>query len=340
MIHFQGVALRSAYFTLALLAGIFGIALALSADAATMARTKQTGAPIIRGTKTRLVDIPYAENILFSTDGRLFVSGGTNVFEIVRDDSAGGSGYRGVPLYDGTGNFTGVAQIGSVLYAATFDGGLYAARLDQVPLALTPIHALGITSANGMAAGPDGELYIINGPLPVGGPRPAPKIVRVRFAQDDPLTVTEQVDWLKSGLLIPNGLRSRGRMLYVTDASLRPFSVGAITTVRIRADGSPGTPRLFASVSLSPLDDIGLDGESFLTAIIYGRALAKIDRKGKVIARTADGSFDLPSSVAIGQPPLFDQSVWLVTEKGPLNGSPTSTYGNALSLFKPDMAWR
>ena len=39
---------------------------------------------------TVLVDIPSAENILFSPAGRLFVSGGENVYEITRD----GAGWR------------------------------------------------------------------------------------------------------------------------------------------------------------------------------------------------------------------------------------------------------
>jgi hypothetical protein len=287
----------------------------------------------ICGTKTRLVDIPQAENILFTKDGRLLVSGGTNVFEIVRDDTAP-SGYRGVPLYDGTDNFTGMAQIGNTLYAATFGGGLYAGQLSQSPLKLQPIHDLGIGSANGMATGPDGELYIANGPL-AANVKPDPKIIRLRFDARNPLSIVEQTDWLTKGLLIPNGLRRRGRTLYVTDASLYPFATGGIKSVRIRADGTPGKPQLFANVSISPLDDMGFDGPDILAANIYGGALARVGRDGLVNAKTAPGRFDYPSSVAIGRPPLFDRRIWLVTEKGPLNGDPTSTNGNALSMFRP-----
>jgi hypothetical protein len=287
----------------------------------------------ICGIKTRLVDIPQAENILFTKDGRLMVSGNANVFEIVRDGAAT-SGYRGMPLYDGTDNFTGMAQIGDTLYAATFGGKLYAGSLSQSPLKLQPIHDLGIDSANGMAAGPDGELYIANGPLATNV-KPDPKIIRLRFDPQNPLSVVEQTDWLTKGLLIPNGLRRRGHMLYVTDASLHPFAIGGIKTVKIRADGSPGKPQLFTNVSISPLDDMGLDGPNILVANIYGGALARVGWNGQVNAETALGSFDYPSSVAIGRPPLFDHRVWLVTEKGPLNGSPTSTNGNALSMFRP-----
>src|SRR3546814_7617747 len=112
------------------------------------------------GEKTVLLTIPSAENILFADDGRLFVSGGSNVFEITRDDDA----YTATALYDGSCNFTGMAIVGEALYAACFDGQLYAAQLDAHP-ALQPIHDLGLGAPNGLAAGPDGTLFISNGPL-------------------------------------------------------------------------------------------------------------------------------------------------------------------------------
>src|SRR3546814_15542515 len=95
------------------------------------------------GEKTVLLTIPSAENILFADDGRLFVSGGSNVFEITRDDDA----YTATALYDRSCNFTGMAIVGEALYAACFDGQLYAAQLDAHP-ALQPIHALGLGAPN------------------------------------------------------------------------------------------------------------------------------------------------------------------------------------------------
>ncbi|MFP5304559.1 MAG: hypothetical protein ACLGI7_01890, partial [Gammaproteobacteria bacterium] len=77
------------------------------------------------GSKAALVAVPDAENLLFTPDGRLFVSGGTNVFEIV----AAGDGYTAYAIHDGACNFTGLALRGDVLYANCFDGRLFAARL-------------------------------------------------------------------------------------------------------------------------------------------------------------------------------------------------------------------
>jgi hypothetical protein len=290
----------------------------------------------ICGTKTRLVDIDFAENILFTDKGRLFVTGRSNVFEIVRDSDPSGTGYRANPTYAGSDAFGGMAQIGNMLYAVAYDGGLYTARLDQDPITLQLIHQLsGTTITNGMAAGPDGELYITNGPVTTDF-QFVPKILRVRFDANDPMTVVEQTDWLTKGLVIPNGLRRRGRTLYVVDATLKPVELGVIKTVRINTDGTAGKPQLFADVAKSPLDDMALTRDGLLAAIFFGRAIAKVDFDGNVVAQTPAGTFDNPSSVAIGRPPLFDSSVWLVTEKGALFGPGSPTFGNALSMFRPD----
>lgn len=49
------------------------------------------------GTPTRLLSIPDAENLLFADDGQLFVSGGENVYAVIRTDT----GYAALPLYAG-----------------------------------------------------------------------------------------------------------------------------------------------------------------------------------------------------------------------------------------------
>ena len=99
------------------------------------------------GEKTRLLTIPNAENTLFTPDGRLFVSGGSNVYEIGRDTS----GWQAAPLYDGSCNFTGLAQRGQTLYAACEDGRLYAATVGVGRPKLAPIYAFAaVTAPNGV----------------------------------------------------------------------------------------------------------------------------------------------------------------------------------------------
>ena len=58
-----------------------------------------------------IATIPDAENTLTTPDGRVFVSGGTGVFEILRS----GDAYTAAPINDAACNFTGLAQRGDVL---------------------------------------------------------------------------------------------------------------------------------------------------------------------------------------------------------------------------------
>lgn len=278
------------------------------------------------GSKTVLLTIPDAENILFTDDGRLFVSGGTNVFEIVRE----GETYRAFAIHEGSCNFTGLAQIGAVLYANCFDGHLYAARLTAAPL-LQPIHDLGLGAPNGLVDGPDGELYVVNGPLAANG-LPDPKIVRLRLDPADPLRVVEQTDWFRQELLGPNGIQRSGRRLYVSNTGLT--GLGEIRTIEIATDGAPGASRRLLGFASLP-DDFSLVGEHLLVAYFGSGRIALYAPDGRLLQRTGLGGFSFPSQVRAGRPPLFAPTDILVTEKGIL-GDTGSQIGNVLSVFRPN----
>jgi hypothetical protein len=275
-----------------------------------------------------LLPIPDAENLLFTDDGRLFVSGGTNVFEVVRE----GEGHRAFAIYIGSCNFTGLAQIGDVLYANCFDGRLYAARLTAAPL-LQPIHDLGLAAPNGLVDGPDGELYLVNGPLAASA-QPDPKIVRLRLDPADPLRVVEQSDWFRDGLLGPNGIQRSGRRLYVSNTGAG--GLGEIRTIEIAADGTPGASRQLIDFESLP-DDFSLVREHLLVAHFSAGRIALYAPDGGLLQSTGAGGFSSPSQVRAGQPPLFARSELLVTEKGAI-GDTGSQVGNALSLFRADPA--
>ena len=54
------------------------------------------------------------------------------------------------------------------------------------------------------------------------------------------------------------------------------------------------------------------------------------------MSRTAPLSFQLPSSVKVGRPPLFEPTDLVVTEKGVVGVSQTGPlFGNALSVYRP-----
>ncbi len=280
------------------------------------------------GSKLKLLDIPSAENIFFTDDGRLFVTG-DNIYEISRE----GEAWKATPLSADDRGFTGMAQIGSVLYANSFDGALFAGRLTARP-SMEPIHSWGQGQANGLAAGPDGELYSV---VSIGlGLPPNGKILRLRLDPHDPFRVVEQSDWLTGGIVrILNGLQRRGSTLLFSASEVLPPALGKIMGVEILADGSAGEPELLASFLGIP-DDFSVVGDALLAAVYSNNQILLIGADGRILSRTQPLSFDNPSQVRLGRPPLFARDEILVTEKG-LIGVPTIPgYGNRLSLFRPD----
>ncbi|MDP9142804.1 MAG: hypothetical protein M3O62_18690 [Pseudomonadota bacterium] len=311
---------------------VFGLSLALAAcgndgseghssvpDPATLCVSNSCGS------KTVLLTIPDAENLIFTNSGRLFVSGGTNVFEISKD-SAGA--YLATAILDGTTNFTGLATIGNVLYANAFDGQLYATELTSQPQ-LRAIHDYGLAAPNGLVAGPDGELYATNGPLATNA-LPDPQIVRIDLDPDDPFKVTNQTTWFTAGLLGPNGIQRRGRTLYVSNTGLG--GLAEIRTVEINTDGSAGASAQLLSFIGLP-DDFSLVDDHLLVANFLTGEVMLYDGSGQRLQSTALLGFSFPSMVRTGQPPLFANTDILVTEKGIL-GDNVTPIGNVLSVFR------
>jgi hypothetical protein len=279
------------------------------------------------GTKTELVSIPQAENIFFTDDGRLFVSGSQNVYEI----TGAGDVFQATPIFPGSGNFGGMAQRGDVLYVTCFtDGSLYAAQLTPQPQ-LARIHALDMAIPNGMTAGPDGELYINNGPLPTSG-LPDPRMVRLRLDPADPMRVVEQTDWLSQGMEFPNGLARRGNSLFFTDAALLPPTLGMVKRVNINADGSPSAIETVTTFNGLP-DDLSVVADALLVTFYSQSAIALYGQDGTPIAQSAPLSFQNPSQAAAGRPPMFAPTDILVTEKG-LVGDDVTPLGDVLSVFR------
>lgn len=283
------------------------------------------------GSKTRLLDIPNAENSHFTPDGRLFVSGSSNVYEVTHD----AAGWHANALYDGSCNFTGMAQRGAVLYVSCEDLNLYALRLDQAGARLQAIYSLaGMASPNGMSDGPGGELYLSDGPISSSA-LPSPKIVRLRFDPSDPLKVSEQLTWLSQDVGLPNGLTRRGNTLYFSSSSILPPALGQVSAVDIQADGSAGAVRVLSPLETSIPDDLSPVGDDLLLALYSEGAVALIAADGSIVSQTDPLSFELPSSVKTGQPPLFAPTDLVVTEKGVVGVPQTGAlFGNALSVFR------
>lgn len=255
------------------------------------------------GTVTQVSVIPDAENQLFTPDGRLFVSGGTNVFEISAD---GAGGFITTPIFAGACNFTGLAQRNNTLYAGCFDGQLYAATLNEAPV-LNPIIDLnGVASPNGMAFDQAGRLYIVNGPTSTSG-LPDPKILRLVFAPGNPLQVLVEEVWLAAGLEFPNGLKFEAPdsdsddlgAILVADASVLGGNLGLVRRIPILANGAAGAAEIVATFN-GVLDDLSLvDGQLLVSGFSNGQ-IHLIDASGALLQETDLAAFASPSSVQTG----------------------------------------
>ena len=309
------------------------VLIALTASLAAHAQTHE--GQLICGSQHSIAAVPLAENTAFSDDGRLFVSGGENVYEVLAD-AGSDSGYALRALSANHDNFTGLAVRGGVLYAASFEGLLYAAQLDTEQPALLPIHNLGMNAANGMSFDEHGALYIANGPFPTSS-APDPRIVRLTFAAGSPMTVSTEADWLSAGLVAPNGLRVVGDTLYWSDSAPLAGALATLRAARI-GDAAPSTPpRRVADQARAIFDDFVPYESGFLAAGYWRGSVVQFVADGagryRLAAETRRGRFANPSSVRPAVGPLFPEGGWLVTEKGALDGS--SEAGNQLSLFQP-----
>ncbi len=266
------------------------------------------------GTPTQVVDLPQLENVLLSQQQRLFVTGQSNLYEILRTSE----GHTARPLLtEGTG-CSGMAETRDHLYALcagsagpTDFSGLYALALDDVLAEPTLISQIsGMTLPNGMAA-TEHHLYVTDGPIAV-----EPKIVRLAIHPTDPLQITEQKVWLSTFPEYPNGLAYRDDALYST--FYLPGVVGRVVRVGIQEDGSPENTVELAQRGI--MDDLHFFGDTLLVTDWQASALFQVSLDGTLLQETAPFRYAQPSSVTVAGEPLFDQPMLLVTERYTGNG--------------------
>ncbi len=287
------------------------------------AAAQAPAARMIEGSVTTVLQgIGDAENASFSEEGRLFVTGGANAYEIVRR----GERYAAEPLYAGTCNFTGITVRARVLYATCAEGTdllnarplLLAAPITE-HVALQVVHnfqKLGIP--NGIAFDPRGRLLVTDF-TPLAG-----KIIALSLAADDPLRVTREEVWHDMGHPLANGLKVYEGNVYLTDLT-------DLKVIPIRPDGSAGKVKVLAT-RLGVLDDLHVDATGILVGDFYAGRIVSYSLQGKMLGQTS-ALFRSPSSITPGRPPLVPEGTLIVTEKGAL-GELTSDDGNRVSLFR------
>jgi hypothetical protein len=270
---------------------------------------------LARGRTQLLVDgILAAENLLFSKDGRLFVSGDDGIAEIVRDASGV---YGSQPLITGAPcAFGGMFEHLGVLYANCYDfsdSKIYAASLGVGAPVFRAIYTLpGVALANGLSGDDAGNLYVAATFLG--------QILRLRISASDPFAISAQDVWLGSPGLFVNGLKYHSGALYWTDFA-------SIKTAEVRSDGRAGRVRsVFTDWTIAFYDDLFVDDTSIIAASYLAGGLRTFDLRGFTTGNTRAGVLDGPSSVLPTNGRLdLPSGALIVTERN----------ANRVSLFIP-----
>ncbi|HUP91544.1 MAG TPA: hypothetical protein VM074_04790 [Solimonas sp.] len=258
------------------------------------------------------MDLPDLENLRIADNGRVFVSGQQNLYEITRD---GSGAYSATALLGAGSGCSGMAFNGGTLYALcpgqsdpTDLAGLFA--LDVATPGATPqqVYSLaGMSLPNGMAWDEvGGYLYVTDGPIAA-----EPKIVRLKVDAADPRHIVSQETWLALLPQYPNGLALRGRSLYTT--LYQPGSGGTVARVDIQADGTPAAPVAIYAGGI--MDDLSVAGDTLLVTDWQGGAIFQIGLDGTLLQTTDPLSFSQPSTVELASGPLFAPGDVLVTER-------------------------
>ena len=164
-----------------------------------------------RGHARVLVDgINAAENLLFTSHDRLFVSGDDGIFEIVHE----GTAYQKVARHSGEScKFGGLVEVNQVIYANCYDlndsSSLFAAQLTAAPEFRVIEHLSGYQLANGLTADDDGNLYI--------GATFQGQILRLRPSATDPFTIASLDEFVDSPGLFTDGIKFFDGALYWTN---------------------------------------------------------------------------------------------------------------------------
>jgi len=283
------------------------------------------------GDKTVLLkDVPDAENAAFSPDGRLFVTGNKNIYEIVKTKDGT---FSKLSIYNEGYEFTGVAVRNGTLYAACRESKFFGEKKKLLlagPIqpggtpALEPIAEFPDAKLlNGMAFDAYGRLYLCD----LGG-----KIWQVLFKDNAPTMVKENKLWYERELNAANGIAVVDNYVFVTENNFLLMS-SKVRRIKMMPDGSSDVSSVIMS-RWSILDEITLYREGLLIADYSKGRLIYIDYNGHVLGETGSCTHCCASSAIPALPPMFKDDSLIVTEKGILKETCTGA-GNKLVLVEP-----
>ncbi|MEE2731394.1 MAG: hypothetical protein VYA55_11270 [Pseudomonadota bacterium] len=295
--------------------------------------------------ETIVNDVPESENLFFTEDGRLFVSGGDNVFEIIQQEDGS---YDKLDTFQGDCLIEGTILRQGYVYAVCSktrlselaDSYFLAGQLsEQAPSAedvieagvhphiqlevIAPLPELGLP--NGIDVDEHGSIFVAD-----SGKGDIVKIDMATPTEIGSLTV-----WDENTAMFVNGLNWVGDRLYYTGLKYNSL-LSVFGYVERNPDGSAGARHVLFQRWGTVLDDFApYDGGFVITDYLKGTVLYW---KDGVIMETAPDTFFAPTAVIPAQPPMFDSSALVVTEKGIIfNHNPA--FGNKVGLFYPGAGW-
>jgi hypothetical protein len=264
---------------------------------------------LLPGTSARTVlhdQVNEAENLFFTEDGRLFVSGGEDIYEIKR--TADGK-FTKTDHFDEDCLVEGIVRKDNYLYGVcwfikdlTGRAFLIAGELTEAPVFRTIAELDTGTIPNGMAVDPEGRIFVT-----YSGTN---QIARLTLAA--PMQLEREEIWLD--LQGVNGLKILDGSLYVT--LINRSLVGEFVRIPVRPDGSAGKPEQLYRRALTVLDDIEPFDDGFVITDFLKGTLIFWDEPRGVYAETPAQTFYGPTSLAQGRPPMFTERELIVAEKG------------------------
>ena len=274
----------------------------------------ETADGLARGTLTPLVEnVVSAENLLFTSDGRLFVTGDEGIYDVHRQ--AGGSYVATTIALPDDCQFGGIAEAHGVIYANCYnfsDSFVYAARLADThgeALAFKQVSKLsGVLLANGLAADDQGRLYVAS--TFIG------QILRLTPSAQDPLSLSPPETWLNGSGLLTNGIKLFEGSVYWTDG-------GSIKRASLASGKKHGPVQTLVS-ELTVFDDLSVDQQGIVvTETLAGLRGYSLTGKATGVTRAP---IEGPSAVAraLGRAGL-SQTALVVTERS----------ANRVSIFEP-----
>lgn len=181
------------------------------------------------------------------------------------------------------------------------------------------IRTLHWLACSWMALDPDGRIYITYWVVN--------QIVRVTLAT--PLEVSTIEVWA-DGLPFVNGIKYADRALYVT--TLDDALTSSLVRVPVLEDGRAGKPKRLYDRPVSVLDDISVFAGGFVITDFGNGTLIFWNESRGVYAETPLWTFYGPTSLVVGQAPMFNSTQLIVAEKGTL-GVRDEADGDLVSVY-------